>query len=96
MALPVTDTWTSGTTQSITAYGSYALLEGTLNVLSGNPGLECTSGSYNTARRTDETPNADQFSQVVITSGQISSAIYSGPAVRCQSGVGTAKRAAGF
>lgn len=86
MALPVTDTWTSGSNQAITAYGAYALLEGGFNLNNGSPGLEVTSGTYNTARRTDETPNADQYSQTVITSGQISTGAYCGPAVRCQSG----------
>lgn len=89
MALPVTDTWTTGTTQAITAYGAYAVLEGGFNLASGSPGLEITSGAYNTARRTDETPAADQYSQVVITANQISLATYCGPAVRCQSGANT-------
>ncbi len=89
MALPVTDTWTSGTTQGIAAYGAYAVLEGGFNVINGSPGLEVTSGAYNTARRTDETFNAAQFSQVVITAGQISTGTYCGPAVRCQSGANT-------
>ena len=89
MALPVTDAWTSGTNQSISAYGPYSELEGGFNVVSGSPGLTVTSGVYNTARRTDETPAADQISSVVITTAQISLNIYAGPAVRLQSGANT-------
>ncbi|WP_128003456.1 hypothetical protein [Piscinibacter defluvii] len=93
MALPVTDLWSSGTTQGVAAYGPYAVLEGGFNVISGSPGLEITSGAYNTLRRTGETFNAAQFSQVVITAGQISTGIYCGPAVRCQSGANTSYHA---
>ena len=89
MALPVTDSWTSGTTQSIDAYGSYAVLEGALGVINGSAGVAVTSGAYNTARRTDETPGDDQYSQVVITANQITFGIYAGPAARCQSGANT-------
>lgn len=86
MALPLTELWSTGTTQGIATYGAYAVLEGGFNLVAGSPGLEVTSGTYNTARRTDETPNAAQFSRTVITAGQIATGTYCGPAVRCQSG----------
>lgn len=91
MALPVTDTWTSGTTQAIASYGAYSVLEGGFNVRNGAPGLELTNGggTYNLARRTDETFSTEQYSQTTVTSSQISNNTYCGPAVRCQSGANT-------
>lgn len=88
MALPITDTWSqsSGSTQQIAVYGAYALLEGSMQIISGSPGIEITGGTYNTARRTDETPAVAQYSEVLLTAGQISTGVYCGPAVRCQSG----------
>jgi hypothetical protein len=91
MALPVTDTWSqsSGSTQGIATYGSYEVLEGSMSVYSGVAGVGIGGGAYNTSRRTDETFNAAQYSQVVITANQISFGLYCGPAVRCQSGANT-------
>lgn len=89
MALPVTDTFTSGSTLGLATYGAYEVLEGALSVLGGSPGVAVSSGAYNTARRTDETFAAAQYSQVVITAGQIANGFYAGPAVRCQSGANT-------
>lgn len=91
MALPITDTWSqsSGSTQGIATYGAYAVLEGSMSILSGAAGVTIGGGTYNTSRRTDETFNAAQYSQVVVTSAQISVGIYCGPAVRCQSGANT-------
>lgn len=89
MALPVTDAFTSGSTLGLAAYGAYEVLEGALSVIGGTPGVAVSSGAYNTARRTDETFGAAQFSRVVITAAQIANGIYAGPAVRCQSGANT-------
>lgn len=91
MALPVTDSWsqTSGSTQDITVYGPYAVNEGSFTVQSGANALSFGSGGYNTARRTDESPNAAQYSQIVITAAQASLGYYAGPAVRCSSSANT-------
>jgi hypothetical protein len=90
MALPVTDTWSSGTTQDLAAYGAYTALEGGLEVISGSAGVRGTVGGYNTYRRNDETFDADQYSQVVMTSAWLGTGgEYGGPAVRCQNGANT-------
>lgn len=89
MGLPVTDTWTSGADQSITAYGPYALLEGSMNVYAAGAGLDGGGGAYNGFRITSETFSTEQFSQCVITADQITYGVYTGPSVRCQSGANT-------
>ena len=88
MALPATDTWnqTTGSDQGIATYGPYSVLEGGIEIPSGVQQYEPTGGTYNTARRNNETFDADQYSQIAVTASQISGSIYCGPAVRCQSG----------
>lgn len=84
-----TDTWNqnTGSDQSIAVYGSYTLMEGTIVIPTSNVGrIQPTSGAYNTARRNDASPTANQYSQVVISAAQIASNIYSGPMVRGQTG----------
>lgn len=89
MALPATDTFlqSTGSTQSIAVYGSWAVLEGGFNVRSGVGRAEGTGGTYNTARWTADTFDADQYA--IVTLDAPASATYPGPAVRCQSGANT-------
>lgn len=87
----VTDSWlqSSGSLQDIATYGSYSAMEGGMQLASGVSGVQITGGTYNTSRRTNVSPNADQYSQIVITANQISNSVYCGPAVRCQTGANT-------
>ena len=96
MALPVTDTFlqTSGSGQALATYSaSWSVLEGAFNVPSGTGEVEGTGGTYNTARHNVETHSADQRARVQLVSAAISSGIYAGPAVRCQSGANTSYHA---
>lgn len=86
MALPVTDTFTTGSDQALTSYSAaWTVLEGSPNV-AAPAGLDAGGGGYSTARRNDETFNADQYAQLVLVP---SGGTYPGPAVRCQSGANT-------
>ena len=89
MALPVTDLFdqNTGSAQLIATYSAaWTVLEGSLQVPSGNVGrCEGVGSTYNTARRNDETFNADQYAQIVF----VDTGNYCGPAVRCQSGANT-------
>ena len=91
MALPASDTFlqSSGSTQALTAYGSWAVLEGGFDVRSGSGRAEGTNsgGSYNTARWTGDTFGANHESTVTLDF--TGAAVYQGPAVRCQTGANT-------
>lgn len=79
---------TSGSTQSLANYSSrWAVLEGGFEVRSGVGRVEGTTASYNTARWTAGTFNADQYS--IATVEYAAGVIFCGPAVRCQSGANT-------
>lgn len=83
------DNWNqnTGSEQGIATYGNYTLMEGSLTVPTGNLGRYSMAGSdYNTARRNDASPTADQYSQVVITAAQRAGGHYAGPMVRGQTG----------
>lgn len=92
MALPVTDTFlqSTGSGQALSTYSAaWSVLEGSFNVPSGTGEVEGTGGTYNTARHNVETYNADHRARVQLVAAAISSGIYAGPAVRCQSGANT-------
>lgn len=86
MALPATDTFlqSTGSTQTLAAYGSWAILEGGIEVRSGSGRAEGTGGTYNTGRWTADVFSADQYS--IVTLDFSGGSIYHGPAARCQSG----------
>jgi hypothetical protein len=92
MALPATEDWvqSTGSDQDITTFDSkWTEIGGGMHVPSGVAQFEPDGGAYNTSRWNADTFNADQYSQTVITSTQISGGIYCGPAARCQSGADT-------
>lgn len=83
------DNWNqnTGSDQSIETYGPYTLMEGTIVVPNGNVGRYSQTGStYNTARRNDASPTANQYSQVVMSQAQMDNDQYCGPMVRGQTG----------
>ncbi len=86
MALPATDTFlqSTGSTQAIAAYGSWAVLEGGMDVRSGSGRAEGTGGTFNTARWAADVFSTEQYS--IATVDYTGGSIYVGPAVRCQTG----------
>lgn len=88
MALPASDTFSSGSTQTLTSYsGNWTILEGGFSVNASGL-FYGTGGTYNTARWNADTFAANQYAQVTLDNGE-ATGIYCGPAVRCQSGANT-------
>jgi hypothetical protein len=95
MAFPVSDTFlqNSGSSQALaTTYSaSWTHVVGTMTVPSGT-GHVIGSGTADTtmlSRWNADAPGTEQYSQITMSTAQISNGIYAGPACRVQSGAST-------
>lgn len=88
------DSFTAASDQALTTYSAaWSYVTGSFTVIGAADDVRSDqSSTLCIARRNDVTPNADQYSQFVFTTGSISSNVNRGVAVRCASGAVTCYR----